>query len=161
MSTRSVPLDCFDDLNQLKDELHVVWCALTNPDHGVECVLPIAEHVNGIKNRLRAVIATMEGAAPMAEVREPLPLGIVNEDYSGTRQFFMNGRGGYYELGRVSLAETLRRFDVYADWVKAGNGSPRDIEDATPKTRSMIIKAYWQAMELAHCSHLMPVGGVQ
>lgn len=63
MSKRPIPVDCLDDLHQIKDELIVVWCALTNPNHGDECVLPIAEHVNGIKNRLGATLEAMEGGA--------------------------------------------------------------------------------------------------
>lgn len=62
MNPQSFPIECIDDLNQLKDELQVVWCALTNPSHAEECVVQIAEHVNGIRSRLRTTIRTLEGA---------------------------------------------------------------------------------------------------
>ncbi|WP_144223632.1 hypothetical protein [Mesorhizobium amorphae] len=56
-------LECLDGLNQLEAELVVIWCALLNPDHGEECTVPIAEHVNGVKNRLRAISKALEGGA--------------------------------------------------------------------------------------------------
>lgn len=61
MSTRPVPLDCIDALHLLRDELHVVWCALLCENHAEECIIPISEAVNGIKDRLARTLKQMEG----------------------------------------------------------------------------------------------------
>lgn len=60
MSTMPVPIESIDALYQIRDELRVVWCALTNPVHGEECVGQIAEHVNGIHLRIVALLDAAE-----------------------------------------------------------------------------------------------------
>lgn len=60
MSTVPVSIDRIDELNQLRDELQVVWCALTNPHHAEESVIPIAEHVNGLHHRLVAILSSIQ-----------------------------------------------------------------------------------------------------
>lgn len=57
-------LDAADELAQIRDELHVVWCALLGT-HAEECIIPIAEHVNGIRMRLAATMLKMEGRGSM------------------------------------------------------------------------------------------------
>lgn len=59
----SVPITRIDELNQIRDELHVVWCALTNPHHAEECVVPIAEHVNGLHHRLVQICGAIQGTS--------------------------------------------------------------------------------------------------
>ncbi|UUP19534.1 hypothetical protein [Nitratireductor thuwali] len=54
------PPNHVDDLHQIRDELQVVWCALTNPHHGEECVLPIAEHVSSLHHRLVHICSAIQ-----------------------------------------------------------------------------------------------------
>lgn len=63
MTTISPKIDALDELTQLRDELHVVWCALTSENHAEECIRPITEHVHGIMRRLAAATKKLEDAA--------------------------------------------------------------------------------------------------
>jgi hypothetical protein len=56
MSQDKHGMDAIDHLNQIRDELHVAWCALTNPNHAEECVDQISEHINGLRIRLEESI---------------------------------------------------------------------------------------------------------
>jgi hypothetical protein len=47
--------------------------------------------------------------------------------------FFLNGRGSYSDVRRVSLSEALAKFDRYTAWINAGNGGPAD--EARPEFR--------------------------
>lgn len=48
-----------DDLNQLRDEIRVVWCALGAGEEVEGYLAEIREHVNGIANHLGEVIRVM------------------------------------------------------------------------------------------------------
>lgn len=62
---RTVTGDPVDELNQIKDELRVVWLALSSP-HADQGYTPhIGEHVNGIVNRLEALCEAMSGPVRM------------------------------------------------------------------------------------------------
>lgn len=54
--------------------------------------------------------------------------------------FFLNGRGSYSDVRRVSLSEALAKFDRYAAWINAGNGGP--VDEARPEFRSAIGTAH-------------------
>jgi hypothetical protein len=60
MSEDKHGLDAIDQMNQIAAELHVAWCALSNPNHAVECVDQIAEHINGLRLRLEDTIASLQ-----------------------------------------------------------------------------------------------------
>lgn len=60
-ASRSILPDCIDELAQIRDELQVLWCALTNTTHADECVVPIGEHVHGLHWRLYQIIEKMKG----------------------------------------------------------------------------------------------------
>ncbi|PRD40669.1 hypothetical protein C5748_25735 [Phyllobacterium phragmitis] len=63
MSTRTIPLDCIDSLAQLRDELDVIWCALSNSENVEHCLPAIVEHINGVRGRFAAEIELMSGKA--------------------------------------------------------------------------------------------------
>lgn len=57
---RQVPLECIDDLIQIKDELRVVWLALSNPD--CDDNGEIGAHVDGLQRRVANICKRMEGS---------------------------------------------------------------------------------------------------
>ena len=62
MSQDKHGMDALDHLNQIAAELHVVWCALSNPNHAEECVDQIAEHINGLRLRLENAVDSIQAA---------------------------------------------------------------------------------------------------
>ncbi len=57
------PPDVIAALDQIKSELEVVWCALTNPHHESDVSVAISEHVNSLRQRLAGVVLDLEGGA--------------------------------------------------------------------------------------------------
>ena len=53
-------VDALDALHQIRDELQVVWCALTNKAHAEECTDSIGEHVSQLHTRLDAICEAMQ-----------------------------------------------------------------------------------------------------
>jgi hypothetical protein len=72
------------------------------------------------------------------------PQLIMGDPYFGVLVF--NGRGGYSSLSKVSGAEILAAFDVFAAWVRSGNGRASD--DVSDETTALVIEAIRQGEAL-------------
>lgn len=59
-AVRPVPLDAIDQLDQIRDELRVIWLALTNADQAEGYIVEIGEAVNGVTRRLAETCKLME-----------------------------------------------------------------------------------------------------
>lgn len=60
-TTRNVPFNCVDQIDQLVDEMVTIWLALGNSaDMADDYLVIVREALNGVTNRLRDVCRSME-----------------------------------------------------------------------------------------------------